>query len=139
MSLEWIRENPSYWDPRKAEIIDKTPAGIFHFEDYQEGDILPGEWWRVEDGGSVLGYGWMDTTWGDAEILLVVAPDGQNRGVGTFILDQLEKEARVEGLNYLYNEVRATHPDPEGITNWLRHRRFEPSHDDRLLRRSVRR
>jgi GNAT superfamily N-acetyltransferase len=138
MSFDWIRENPPYWDRPKDEVLGRVPSGIFDFSGrYREGDVLPGEWWRVEEGGVVLGYGWMDCTWGDAEILLAVDPSKRRRGVGTFILDHLEKEARARGLNYLYNEVRPTHPEPEGITRWLGARGFRPSHDDRLLRRPV--
>ena len=98
-------------------------------------DLIPGESWRVEEVGSVLGYGWMDTIWGDAEILLVVDPSRRKQGVGTFILDRLEAEAADRGLNYLFNVVRATHPDPKGITRWLEQRRFEAYRGDRLRRR----
>jgi GNAT superfamily N-acetyltransferase len=137
MSLEWIHENPPYWDHGKAGIVGNAPAGIFEFSAYGEGDMLPGEWWRVEEDGSVLGYGWMDTTWGDAEILLAVDPGAQGKGVGSFIVERLDGEAASRGLNYLYNQVRESHPDPEGITTWLEKRGFAMSHDDRLLRRSV--
>jgi GNAT superfamily N-acetyltransferase len=137
MSLEWIHENPPYWDGAKAGIVGSAPPGIFELSDYADGDMLPGEWWRVEQDGSVLGYGWMDTTWGDAEILLAVDPSAQRKGVGGFILDRLDEEAASRGLNYLYNQVRESHPDPEGITKWLEKRGFATSHDDRLLRRSV--
>jgi GNAT superfamily N-acetyltransferase len=139
MSLEWIHENPPYWDEDKAAIVGNAPTGIFDFAAYGKGDMVPGEWWRVEEDGAILGYGWMDTTWGDAEILLAVDPAHRNRGVGTFILDRLETAAGERGLNYLYNQVRDTHPDPEGITKWLEQRGFAISHDDRLLRRSVKR
>ena len=138
MSLEWIHENPPLWDERKEAIIGGAPSGIYELGDHRVGDVIPGEWWRVEEGGSVVGYGWMDCTWGDAEILLAVDPAGRARGVGTFILDQLEKEAAARGLNYLYNIVRPTHPDRVAVAEWLRRRRFEPSHDDEQLTRRVR-
>ena len=94
------------------------------------------DWWRVEEDGEVLGYGWMDCTWGDAEILLVVDPRHTGKGAGSFILDRLEKEAQAHGLNYVYNVVRPTHPDREGITRWLEARRFAESVDG-LLKRQV--
>ena len=81
----------------------------------------------------------MDTTWGDAEILLAVAPGRQGKGVGSFILDHLDREASARGLNYMYNVVRTSHPDREGITAWLGKRGFARSHDDNLLRRPVHR
>ncbi len=79
----------------------------------------------------------MDCTWGDAEILLAVGDSSRGRGVGTFIVDQLEREAVARGVNYLLNEVRATHPDRAGITKWLEDRRFARTSDGRLMRRVV--
>ena len=136
MRYGWIQESPPHWDRDKARILGESP-GAFGLGPYRDGDLLPGEWWRVEDGGSVLGYGFMDCTWGDAEVLLAVDATRRSEGVGTFILDRLEKEALARGVNYLYNEVRPDHPDPEGLTRWLENRGFRGSHADRLLRRSV--
>ena len=70
--MNWVHDNPPYWDESKASIIGGAPAGIFDLGSYRRGEVIPGEWWRVEDGGETLGYGWMDHTWGDAEILLAV-------------------------------------------------------------------
>lgn len=137
MSFSWIYEDPPYWDDAKAKIVGAAPPGAFDLKPQQEGDLLAGDWWRVEEDGVVLGYGWMDCTWGDAEILLTVGPEQQKRGVGTFILDKLEEEAAVRGLNYLFNVVLPSHPDRSGITKWLQKRRFERSQED-LLRRHVR-
>ena len=81
MGLTWIRESPPYWDESKAEIVGGAPAGIFPISDRKVGELLPGDWWRVERDGKVAGYGWMDTTFGgDAEILLAVHPAMQGRG-----------------------------------------------------------
>jgi GNAT superfamily N-acetyltransferase len=137
MSLRWIHESPPEWDEVKAAILGAAPPGALSLGDHETGDLLPGEWWRVEDEGSVVGYGWMDCTWGDAEILLAVDSASQGRGVGSFILDKLEVEAAQRGLNYLYNVVPARHPDRDGLARWLRARRFEPSHDDERLMRRV--
>jgi GNAT superfamily N-acetyltransferase len=136
MSLEWIHENPPKRDETKANIIGGAPPDVLRVGTYETDDLLPGEWWRVEGDGSVLGYGWMDCTWGDAEILLVVDAGRQRKGVGSFILDRLECEAAERGLNYVYNVVPAVHPDRDGLEKWLRERRFEPSRDaERLMRR----
>ena len=130
------RREPPEWDDAKQQIVGGAPKGIFEHT-YTSGELLPGEWFRVEDDNGVAGYGWMDCTWGDAEILLAVAPDHQGSGAGTFILNHLEKEAASRGLNYLYNVVRSGHPDREGITAWLNARGFARSHDDESLRRRV--
>jgi len=137
MGLEWIHENPAHWDASKAAIIGSVPDGVFDLGEYRPGDLVPGEWWRVETAGAVLGYGWMDCIWGDAEILLAVDPNQRGRGVGTFVLDRLEAEAVERGLSYLLNEVRSTHPDGAGVTRWLVGRRFELFADGKLLRRVV--
>jgi GNAT superfamily N-acetyltransferase len=129
MSLEWIRENPAHWDEPKAAIIEGAPAGIFQVGPYEQGQLIPGQWWRAEQEGKVLGYGWMDCTWGDAEILLAVDPAHKRKGVGSFILQQLEREAAANGVNYLYNVVRSTHPDFAAITAWLEKREFVKSGD----------
>ncbi len=81
----------------------------------------------------------MDTSWGgDAQILLAVAPEARGRGIGTWILDRLEEEARARGLCYMFNTIPPRHPDPDGLADWLVARGFEPSPHRRLLRRRVR-
>lgn len=136
MTLRWIRETPAHWDANKARIVGGAPPGIFdtRYKSCKIGELVPGEWWRVEDDGSVVGYGWLDVVWGDAEILLATDPSAQRKGVGAFILDRLDEEARGRGLNYLYNLVRPTHPRAGELTAWLEKRGFSASEDGRLLR-----
>jgi GNAT superfamily N-acetyltransferase len=136
MSLEWIREHPALWDSDKTRIVGGAPAGIFDFGHVETGAPLAGEWWRVDDDAATAAYAWIDTVWGDAEMLLAVDPAHQGRGVGTFVLDRLEEEAGRRGLNYLYNVVRPSHPDRERITAWLEARAFELTFDG-ILRRKV--
>lgn len=139
MGLEWIQESPPYWDADKARIVGGAGPGIFDpaLTERAEGSHLPDTWWRVEADGQTVGYGWMDVTWGDAEILLAVDPAARGRGVGTFILERLEAEARERGLHYLYNEVSETHPLHREVTQWLKARHFTASEDGRLLRAVV--
>ena len=84
MSLEWIREHPAVWDADKTRIVGGATAGIFDFGGVEAGAPLAGEWWRVDDDGATAAYAWMDTVWGDAEMLLAVDPAHQRHGVGTF-------------------------------------------------------
>jgi N-acetylglutamate synthase-like GNAT family acetyltransferase len=136
MPLQWIHESPAHWDARKATIVGGAPPGTFAPASHREGELLPGEWWRVEEDGRVLGYGWMDCTWGEAEILLAVDPESRMRGVGSFILERLEREAAARGMEYMQNVVRPGHPDRARVTEWLRGRGFQPARDeDRLARR----
>lgn len=135
MPFEWIRENPALWDAGKARIVGGAPEGIFELPPRAEGELVAGEWWRVEEDGRAVGYGWMDTVWGDAEILLAVDPAARGRGVGSFVLERLEAEAAARGLNYLYNVVRPTHPDHDAVVAWLEARGFERRRDGRLVKR----
>jgi GNAT superfamily N-acetyltransferase len=136
MSFDWIHEGSPRWDDGKARIIGAAPPGVFDFGAFGPGDPVPGEWWRVEETGAVVAYGWIDTAWGDAEMLLAVDPERQGHGVGGFILNQLDREAAARGVNYLCNVVRPTHPDRERVTAWLQRHGFELSSDG-LLRRRV--
>jgi len=135
---QWIHESPAQWDDGKVALVERAPEGIFDTTQFSAGELIPGEWWRVEDQGRVVGYGWMDCTWGDAEILLVVDPSRRGEGIGSFILDRLEREARARGLNYLYNVIPQSHPEPDSIASWLGKRRFTPSERGRLMRRVLR-
>jgi N-acetylglutamate synthase-like GNAT family acetyltransferase len=138
MALTWVRESPPTWTADKQRVVGGAPHGVFSLGPFTDGEVLPGDWWRVEEDGRVLGYGWMDHSWGDAEVLLAVDAGGQDRGVGTFILDRLDDEAAKQGINYLYNVVPEGHPDKAGLTRWLQRRGFVLAHDGKLLKRGVR-
>ena len=137
--MDWIKEIGGRWDDNKARIIGGAAAGIFddRYAQTAPGDLVPGMWWRVERDGAVVGYGWMDVVWGDAEILMATSPDAEGSGVGSFILENLGREAAGKGLNYIYNTVRATHPNADAVARWLRRRGFEDQQDGRLTRRAV--
>ena len=141
MSLRWIHEPTPHWDAGKARVVGGAAAGIFdsRYRALQEGELVAGDWWRVERDGRVVGYGWLDACWGDAEILLAVDVEHGRDGVGSFILDHLHAEAAQRGLNYLTNIVRPTHPQAAAVTAWLEKRGFVPSDDGRLHCAVVRR
>lgn len=136
MQLTWTTENPARWDADKRRIVGDAPAGIFdsRFGSLAEDAPLPGAWWRVERDGEAVAFGWLDAVWGDAEITLAVDPNARTEGVGTFVLQHLEKEAKARGLNRLYNIVRPTHPDHDATTAWFTKRGFEASDDGSLMR-----
>jgi len=136
--LSWAHEPSPTWDADKQRIIGAAPAGVFDLG-YADGDALPGDWWSVRSpGGTVVGYGWLDATWGgDAEILLAVEPAAQQQGVGSFVIERLEHEAAARGLNYVYNTVRDSHPDRDGLHDWLAVRGYQGSTTDTTLRKRV--
>lgn len=136
MTLSWHRDLP-VWDQNKQRIVGGTPQGVLdeRYGDIQEGESVPCNWFRVEQDSAVVGYGWIDVVWGDAEILLATSKDARKGGIGTFILDKLDEEARGMGLNYIYNMVRPTHPQGEILSAWLVKRGFERKPDGRLVRR----
>lgn len=136
MSMQWIREQSPSWDAGKASIIGDAPQGIFELGPFEAGQVVPGEWWRVQRDGRAVGYGWMDIVWGDGEILLAVEPSAQGQGVGGFILEKLVDEARARGLEYVYNTVRPGHPQKQRVTAWLLSQGFSSAdHGERLQRR----
>jgi N-acetylglutamate synthase-like GNAT family acetyltransferase len=139
MGLLWIRELPAHMDEHKLTVLRSAGEGVFHAARSPRHALLPGDWWRVTDGKKIVGYGWMDTSWGDAEILLAVDPESKRAGVGAFILERLETEARERGLNRLYNVIPTKHPEPEKLKAWLVKRGFTPVGEGGLLQRAVRR
>lgn len=136
MALAWVHETPAVWDDRKARILGNAAPGVFKFGGATTGELLPGDWWHVTDADQVVGYGWMDINWADGEILVAVDPLAQRRGVGSFVLDRLEHEARARGVNYLYNVIPPAHPEPLRLAGWLARHGYTP-HGDGLLRRSI--
>lgn len=137
MSLQWIHESAARWDAGKQRIVGGAPDGIFDLSAVEVGALVPGDWWRVEDDGELVGYGWMDIGGmaGDAEVLLCVDPAHQHKGAGTFIMDHLEQEAAARGLNYLSNIVRPSHPAADSITAWLKKRGYAERGDGQLARK----
>lgn len=134
MPLTWTRERAAVWDSDKQRIVGEAPKGVFdaRYKELAKGALVPGEWWRVEDGKKVVGYGWLEVVWGDAEVLFAVAPDAREKGAGSFIVEHLGQEAKARGLRYLYNTVRVTHPERERITAWLTKRGFKAAEDGSL-------
>ena len=135
MGFTWVHEDTPVWDATKQSIVGGAPEGALEIPKLDLGALAPGEWFRVDEDGKALGYGWMDCTWGDAEITLAVDPRRQGEGIGAFIVSHLEREASARGVNYLYNAVRPTHPDRDRVTRWLESRGFAPSGDGLLKKR----
>jgi len=137
MASIWVREPLPAWDRDKVRIIGEAPRGIFdaRFARCVAGESLPSSWWRVEDDGRVIGYGWMDVVWGDAEIVIATDPKARQRGVGAFILENLEREAKEVGVHGLYNSVRPTHPDRAAVQAWLEKRGFVSRDDGSLFKK----
>ncbi len=136
MSTWHAEARPTRLDDAKCSFFDAVPDGTVDLR--TAGDFLPGDWWHLEVDGQVVGYGWMDVTWGDAQILLAVHPDHQRKGYGGVILDHLEAEAKKQGLRYLFNTIPVNHPDPTGARVFLTRHGFASSNlDGHLLRRPV--
>ncbi|WP_433507352.1 GNAT family N-acetyltransferase [Pseudonocardia halophobica] len=131
----WTKEAPARWDAAKAAAFGDLPPALFGLGTPADGDPLADEWWRAEDGRGVIGYGRLDDSWGDAEILIIVHPDRRGAGLGSVVLDHLEREAGRRHLNYVYNVVPLTHPDREEISAWLRAHGFEEKADGELRKR----
>ncbi len=137
MSLGWQKDDDPHWDADRQRLFGATELASVGMERPEDGAAIADEWWRVTDSEELLGYGWLDSEWGDAQISFLVAPAHRGAGVGAFALDRLEDEARRRGLNYIYNVVPAGHPDPTWMTHWLSMHGFRDSGRGEL-RRQVR-
>ena len=133
---EWAREDTPRWDEAKQRIFGAAELASVGLVSPESDAVIADEWWHVADsGGEVLGYGWLDSEWGDAEITFVVAGGRRGAGVGEFIVERLQDEAAARGLNYVYNTVPDSHPDAAWITAWLTRHGFTPNADGTLRRR----
>lgn len=134
-SLTWRREERATWDADVARVVGSAPPGVFDL-DATDGARLPGDWWSARDEDDrVLGYGWLDVEWGDAEVLLAVDPARSGRGVGAFVLAHLEQEAAARGVNYVYNTVPAVHPEHGQVSAWLEAHGYRAGESDELRKR----
>ena len=135
--LRWIKEDAPRWDADKQRLFGPAELAATGLTPPALGASVADEWWRVADAaGSVVGYGWLDSEWGDAEVTFMVAADRRGEGIGAFIIDHLEAEAAARGLNYIYNVVPRTSPDPGWVAKWLVGHGFVSGDGD--LRRRVR-
>jgi GNAT superfamily N-acetyltransferase len=140
MNLTWTKENSPRWDESKQRMFGPAELAAVGMDPRSvpaPGAPVADEWWRVSAGDEIVGYGWLDTEWGDARITFIVAPGRRGRGTGDFILGHLEREAAARGLNYIYNVVPETHPDGAWIRSWLTAHGFRESSRGQL-RRQVR-
>jgi GNAT superfamily N-acetyltransferase len=133
--LSWVKDDDPRWDADRERVFATVPDGVFRTEARTPGEPLSSDWWRVQDGDRVVGYGWLDDVWGDAEILLAVEESARGTGAGTFALARLEEEAAARGLNYVMNVVRDTHPERDVVTSWFLAHGFTGTEDGRLRKR----
>jgi N-acetylglutamate synthase-like GNAT family acetyltransferase len=133
--FQWVHDPDPRWDEDRERVFSTVPPGVFRAVARPPGERLPGDWWRVEDGGRVVGYGWLDDVWGDAEILLAVEEGARGTGAGRFMLARLEDEAAARGLNYVLNVVHDTHPDRAAVTAWFLAHGFAGAEDGQLRKR----
>jgi N-acetylglutamate synthase-like GNAT family acetyltransferase len=130
--LQWVHEDDPRWDADRERVFATVPDDVFPTVARRPGERLSSDWWRVERDGRVVGYGWLDDVWGDAEILLAVEEPARGSGVGAFVVDRLEEEAAARGLNYVLNVVRETHPERAAVAAWFQRQGFAATEDGRL-------
>ena len=130
--LRWVKDDDARWDADRERVFSTLGTDVFPELARHTGDRLPSDWWRVESDDGVVGYGWLDDVWGDAEILLAIEEPARGTGAGAFALARLEGEAAARGLNYVVNVVRDTHPDRDAVTGWFLAHGFTGTDDGRL-------
>ncbi|MGY1704645.1 GNAT family N-acetyltransferase [Geodermatophilus sp. SYSU D00697] len=131
----WVHDPDPRWDADRERVFATIAEVVFPTVSRTPGERLAATWWRVEDAGRVVGYGWLDDVWGDAEILLAVEEGARGTGAGAFALARLEEEAAARGLNYVVNVVRPAHPDREAVTAWFLAHGFRADEEGRLRKR----
>jgi GNAT superfamily N-acetyltransferase len=120
MGLSWLKDDDPRWDADRQRLFGAAELASVGMHPPADGAPVADEWWRVcDDAGELVGYGWLDSEWGNAQISFVVAPERRGQNIGAFVLDQLEDEARRRGLNYIYNVVPSSHPDRAWMAHWL--------------------
>jgi GNAT superfamily N-acetyltransferase len=134
-ALRWVKDPDPHWDADRRRVFAAVPDAVFPGLARREGEPLASDWWQVVDGDRVVGYGWLDDVWGDAEILMAVDRDARGTGAGAFALARLEEEAAARGLNYVLNVVRDTHPEKDTVLDWLHGHGFAQAEDGRLRKR----
>ena len=134
MTLAWIKQDAPRWDADKRRVFGDAELASVGLERPVDDAAIADEWWAVTRDGEIVGYGWLDSEWGDAEISFVVAPVARGVGIGGYVVDHLTAEAASRGLRYLYNVVPDSHPDPAWMTRWLTDQGFHPGTDGSLRR-----
>src|SRR5664279_3367030 len=67
--LHWTKEDNPHWDADKQAVFGPADLAAVGLHPPDDGSAVADEWWRVtDDSGAVLGYGWLDSEWGDAQI-----------------------------------------------------------------------
>src|SRR3954454_12029208 len=97
--LRWVHDEDPRWDDDRRRVFASVPEGVFGTVARQPGEPLSSDWWRVERDGRVVGYGWLDDVWGDAEILLAVDEGERRAGVGSVVMAPPERGAAARGWN----------------------------------------
>lgn len=136
MDLTWTPDSSPRWDAHRRRVVGAWPASFPELTKAHDGAPLPGRWWAAERDGVPVGFGWMDVTWGDAEVWVAVSPEARREGIGSFIMDHLVQEARRQGLRYVYNRIPPKHAEPSKLVSWLERRSFGLSGDG-LFKRLV--
>lgn len=130
----WTEERTARWTASKAELFGEMAPSLFGLGCPAIGDPLAGCWWRVEHRGAVVGYGVLDDSCGDAEVLVAVHPLRRRQGLGSMILERLAREAAHRGADHLYNVVPLTHPCRDVVSGWVRARGFTDAGTGELRR-----
>src|SRR5260370_5607005 len=113
MGCTWTKESRPRWDADKQAAFDTVALASVGMKAPTSDTAIADEWWRVaDDVGNLIGYGWLDSGWGDAQIAFFVTPRARGNGAGGVILNRLRAGAAARGLDYIFNLLPAGHPHP---------------------------
>ena len=119
--LHLIKEDNPIWNLEKNRIFTSIDQGTFEYnlKELGLGIALEHEWWKLVENKKVLGFGWINYTNDDFEISFVVYDDYTGKGLGSFIINELEKLGESKGYRKILAIVKETNPNSEKIIEYL--------------------
>jgi hypothetical protein len=67
------KELKAIWDEDKKRIFNTANKGCFSFNNMELGMELVGNWWIFKtQKEKIIGYGWINTSQGDAEVSVII-------------------------------------------------------------------
>ncbi|MEH7515107.1 GNAT family N-acetyltransferase [Gottfriedia acidiceleris] len=118
--MKLIKYEKSVWDIEKEIIFGKVEEGIFEFYNLELGNELNQEWWKlVGDNEEILGFGWINYKHGDFEFSLVVNQESRGYGIGSFIVEELERIAREKNFKEVLAIIKQSNPNSLKTMKWF--------------------
>jgi hypothetical protein len=118
-ALGWIEDRTPRWDSDRAELFATVANDMFPASLRVDSRTLPGNWWRVVDGGPAVAFGWLHDVSDRAVALLAVAESAREGGARGYGAIRLGEEATSRGFDRVVEMRRRTYPGHAAVTVWI--------------------